>query len=53
MLRIVILLVVTVLLVLADGSVLQTGQVKSYDADGIEVTDGSVKDDGYYRAEVI
>ncbi len=27
-----------------------TGQTKSYDATGVEVTDGSVKDDGYYKA---
>ena len=27
-----------------------TGQLKSYDANGTEVTDGSVKDDGYYLA---
>ena len=34
---------------LAVGSVLKTGQTKSYDADGNVVTDGSVKDDGYYQ----
>ncbi len=34
----------------ADGSVLKTGQTKSYDQAGIVVTDGSVKDDGYYQA---
>lgn len=38
------------ILVFADGAVLQTGQVKSYNANGDVVTDGSVKDDGYYRA---
>ena len=27
-----------------------TGQMKSYDETGTEVTDGSLKDDGYYRA---
>ena len=27
----------------------KTGQTKSYDADGNEVTDGSIKDDGYYQ----
>lgn len=52
MLRILFFLMVTVLLVLADGLVLQTGQVKSYGVDGI-VTDGSVKDDGYYQAGVV
>lgn len=31
-------------------SILQTGQTKSYDADGNVVTDGSIKDDGYYQA---
>ncbi|MEC9492570.1 Lcl domain-containing protein [Flexistipes sp.] len=28
----------------------ETGQTKSYDADGNVVTDGSIKDDGYYQA---
>ena len=50
MLRIVILIVVTVLLALADGPVLQTGQTKSYNANGDVVPYGSIKDDGYYRA---
>ncbi len=36
-------------LALADGSVLKTGQVKSYDIVGNIVTDGSIKDDGYYQ----
>ncbi len=40
----------SILLSLADGPVLQTGQTKSYSADGDVVTDGSVKDDGYYHA---
>ena len=35
-----------------DGPVLQTGQTKSYNANGEVVTDGSIKDDGYYRAGV-
>jgi hypothetical protein len=30
--------------------VLKTGQTKSYDQNGNEVADGSVKDDGYYQA---
>ncbi|MCK5916066.1 MAG: DUF1566 domain-containing protein, partial [Deltaproteobacteria bacterium] len=35
---------------LADGSILQTGQTKSYNADGTIVAGISIKDDGYYRA---
>jgi len=38
--------------ILDDGpqsKVKKTGQTKSYDEFGNEVTDGSVKDDGYYR----
>ena len=50
MLRILFFLMAGVLLVLADGLVLQTGQTKSYNADGDVVPYGSVKDDGYYRA---
>ncbi len=53
MLRIVILLVTTVFLALADGSVLQTGQILSYDADGNVAPYGTIKDDGYYRAGVV
>jgi len=30
----------------------KTGQTKSYDENGNEVTDGSIKDDGYYQAGV-
>ncbi len=30
----------------------KTGQTQSYDTDGNEVTDGSLKDDGYYQAGV-
>ncbi len=37
---------------LSDGPLLKTGQVKSYDTNGNVVTDGSVKDDGYYQAGV-
>ncbi|WP_457592374.1 cadherin domain-containing protein [Hydrogenimonas sp.] len=33
-------------------SLKKTGQTRSYDANGNEVTDGSLKDDGYYRAGV-
>jgi len=32
-----------------NSSTLKTGQDKSYDASGNEVTDGSVKDDGFYQ----
>ncbi len=32
--------------------VLKTGQTKSYDENGTEVTDGSIKDDGYYQKGV-
>ncbi len=53
MLRLLILLGVSALLALADGPVLQTGQVKSYDGDGNVVTDGSIKDDGYYQTGVM
>ena len=38
---------------LGDSPVLKTGQVKSYDTAGNEVTDGSIKDDGYYRAGAV
>jgi hypothetical protein len=34
------------------GPVKKTGQTKSYDADGTEVTDDSLKDDGYYQSGV-
>ncbi len=34
----------------ADGFILKTGQVKSYDENGNEVPYGAIKDDGYYRA---
>ena len=34
----------------ADAPVLKTGQILSYDNDGNVVTDGSVRDDGYYQA---
>ncbi len=52
MLRIIVSVMIISVFILADGPVLQTGQVKSYDADGIIVTDGSVKDDGYYQAGI-
>ncbi len=53
MLRIIVMVMAMIVLGLADGSVLQTGQVKSYNADGDVVVYGSVKDDGYYRAGVV
>ena len=37
---------------LADGSVLKTGQIKSYDQDGNDVTRCEIKDDGCYQAGV-
>ncbi len=37
----------------ADAPFLKTGQTLSYDVDGNVVTDGSVKDDGYYQRGVI
>ncbi len=52
MLRIIVSIMIMTVFALADGTVLQTGQVKSYDADGNVVTDGSIKDDGYYQAGV-
>ena len=36
----------------STGEVKKTGQTKSYDTDGNEVTDGSLKDDGYYQKGV-
>ena len=35
-----------------EGTVKKTGQTKSYDENGNEVTDGSIKDDGYYQKGV-
>jgi len=35
-----------------EGVLKKTGQTKSYDKDGNEVTDGSLKDDGYYQKGV-
>ncbi|RLA70151.1 MAG: hypothetical protein DRG24_07345 [Epsilonproteobacteria bacterium] len=49
MLRIVIFVTAALLLLFADGPVLKTGQTNSYDGLGNVVTDGSIKDDGYYR----
>ena len=52
MLKIIATTMIMTVFALADGPVLQSGQVKSYDADGIVVTDGTVKDDGYYQAGI-
>jgi len=38
--------------VATSTQVKKTGQTKSYDTDGNEVTDGSIKDDGYYQKGV-
>jgi len=35
--------------VVGSSGVKKTGQAKSYDENGTEVTDGSIKDDGFYR----
>jgi len=37
----------------SKGILKKTGQLKSYNADGIEVIDGSIKDDGYYQVGLI
>ncbi len=42
--------IVTVLPAPLESKLLKTGQTKSFDADGMEVNDGSIKDDGYYQA---
>ena len=49
MLKIILGAIIMAIFALADGPVLQTGQVKSYDIYGNIVTDGSIKDDGFYR----
>ncbi len=36
----------------ATAQMKKTGQTKSYDEDGNEVTDGSIKDDGHYQTGV-
>ncbi len=53
MLKIIVTTVLMAILALADGSVLQTGQTKSYDNDGNIVSYSSIKDDGYYRAGAV
>jgi len=50
MLKTITMIFILTTLALADGPVLKTGQVKSYNIDGNIVTDGSIKDDGYYQA---
>ena len=49
MFRIFLATLVLTVFAFADGSVLKTGQITSYDTDGNVVTDGSVKDDGFYQ----
>ena len=36
----------------AQNKLKKTGQTKSYDKDGTEVTDGSLKDDGFYKSGI-
>ncbi len=43
---------VTVTAPAATGQLKKTGQTKSYDKDGNEVTDSSIKDDGFYQKGV-
>lgn len=50
MFKTVILLTTVALLTLQAAPLLKTGQTQSYDAYGNVVTDGSIKDDGYYQA---
>jgi len=50
MFKIILSAILITVFTLADGPILQTGQVKSYDADGTIVAGISIKDDGYYRA---
>ncbi len=52
MIKLFVLLLTTTLLTLNATPLLKTGQTQSYDAEGSVVTDGSVKDDGYYQAGV-
>ncbi|WP_295421876.1 DUF1566 domain-containing protein [Sulfurovum sp.] len=39
-------------LVSGTSAIKKTGQTKSYDTNGDEVTDGSIRDDGYYQTGV-
>ncbi len=50
MLKVIISVAVLTVAAVADGQVYRTGQTQSYDGAGNVVTDGSIKDDGYYRA---
>ncbi len=50
MFKIIVSLSLLTLLSLQATPLLKTGQTQSYDVDGKVVTDGSVKDDGYYKA---
>ena len=44
-----ILFIAIFLTAIHAAPLLKTGQTKSYDQNGNEVTDGSIKDDGYYQ----
>ena len=50
--KIAFLLFISFSLLQAEYQIFKTGQTKSYDASGNEVTDGSIKDDGYYQVGV-
>lgn len=49
MFKILISTLILTALALSDGLLLKTGQTQSYDTDGVVITDGSIKDDGYYQ----
>ena len=53
MFQVLTLLMTITVLIIADGPVIQTGQIKSYDSNGDIVMDGSIKDDGYYQAGIV
>jgi hypothetical protein len=48
----IVFLIIMLIIVLFASSVVKTGQTKSYDQLNREVSYGSVKDDGYYKAGV-
>ena len=49
----IILMVLCSSCIYLNADILKTGQVKSYDQNGNEVSYGTVKDDGYYRKGLI